>query len=399
MSGRGDTGATARVRLTYAYDLDLPSPFAAPIQYLSTCRALAGLGVDVCVLTGALRVGLEECLAYYGLEPHPRLRFRQVSWSAPARGRRREIEAALEEQRPGRHVVMSRGEPGVAFFRELRSLPRHDSRLHVFEAHRPCLPAATRRPFPLQRRWRLLRLRRLERAALTGADALVCLTEGACEALHRLHPVRCPTLVLPSGTRIPAWPPPDDTDRDLDVVYAGKLEPRKGVGLLLEAMRLLPGRHATILGGSPNQIDETKRLATALRVGDRVSLPGFVPPADVPSFLRRARVAVCPLPSDDPVARAFTSPMKVLEAMANGAPVVASDLPTVRAIATSDRTAVLVEPDRPDALADGILALLEDRARAARLATAARSVATSYSWESRAEKLLGFLHSLPASNR
>jgi glycosyltransferase involved in cell wall biosynthesis len=91
--------------------------------------------------------------------------------------------------------------------------------------------------------------------------------------------------------------------------------------------------------------------------------------------------------------------MKILEAMANGAPVVASDLPTVRAIVTSDRTAVLVHPDRPDALADGIRALLEDRVRAARLANAALSVAASHAWERRAEKLMDFLLSLPVSGR
>jgi glycosyltransferase involved in cell wall biosynthesis len=399
MSRPSDTDAETPMRLTYAYDLDLPSPFAAPIQFLSTCRALAERGVDVCVLTGSLLRRPEECLAYYGLEPHPRFRLVPVPWVASSRTRRRHIEEAIGSARARRHVVMSRGEPGVAFFRDLRGLASREDRLHVYEAHRPCSPDVTSPAGRLRRGWSSLRLRRLERAALVGADGLVCLTEGTCDALRQLHPIRRPTLVLPSGTRIPASPPPDDAGRDLDVVYVGKLEPRKGVGVLLEALRLLPGRRATIVGGSDRQVHEIERLATTLGVADRVSLPGFVPPAEVPQVLRRARVAVCPLPSDDPVARAFTSPMKILEAMANGAPVVASDLPTVRAIATSDRTAVLVHPDRPDALADGIRALLEDRVRAARLANAALSVAASHSWERRAEKLMDFLLSLPVSGR
>jgi glycosyltransferase involved in cell wall biosynthesis len=395
MDRLGDTDTETSLRLTYAYDLDLPSPFAAPIQFLSTCRALADLGVDVCVLTGSLLCPPEECLANYGLQPHPLFRLVPLPWAAAPRTRRRRIEEVVGSVRARRHVVMSRGEPGVAFFRDLRGLALREGRLHVYEAHRPCMPAAGPAAGRLWRSWNRLRLRRLERAALAGADGLVCLTDGACNALRDLHPIRCPTLVLPSGTRIPASPPPDDAGRDLDVVYAGKLEPRKGVGVLLEAMRLLPGGRATIVGGSRPQVEEIERLAETLDVADRVSLPGFVSPAEVPSFWSRARVAVCPLPSDDPIARSFTSPLKLLEAMANGAPVVASDLPTVRAIATHDRTAVLVPPDRPEALAHGIRGLLDDRSRAARLAGAARSVAASYAWERRAERLRDFLLSLP----
>jgi phosphatidyl-myo-inositol alpha-mannosyltransferase len=68
----------------------------------------------------------------------------------------------------------------------------------------------------------------------------------------------------------------------------------------------------------------------------------------------------------------------LLEAMAAGTPIVCSDLPGFRAVASE--AAVLVPPDQPRALAGGIRGVLEDEFTARSLAEAGRSVASRYDW-------------------
>ena len=68
----------------------------------------------------------------------------------------------------------------------------------------------------------------------------------------------------------------------------------------------------------------------------------------------------------------------LLEAMAAGTPIVCSDLPGFRAVASG--AAVLVPPDQPRALAGGIRGVLEDEATARSLTESGRSVASRYNW-------------------
>ena len=85
----------------------------------------------------------------------------------------------------------------------------------------------------------------------------------------------------------------------------------------------------------------------------------------------------------------------VLEAMASGAPVVASRRPALETYLDDGRSGVLVEPEDPEALAEAVAGLLADRERGERLGTQARA-AVEERFTSRAlgERLAGVLHSL-----
>ncbi len=394
--GTAPTRAESRLHVTYAFPFTYPSPWAAPVQIIRTCRALCELGAATSVVMADLAAPAEECLAAYGVSPHPLLELVPVSWSSRGRVRRGQLLAALCG-RPDPHVVVSRGSPGVRLHADLRRLGAMAPRF-VYEAHRPSI---VRKPQdgPVAR-WRdaarATRLRRLERDAVRRADGVVCLTHGVRESLDALYGLRSPLIVLPSGTAVPATTPVGDDGRAIDIVYAGKLAGRKGVDVLVDALRLLPGRTAAIAGGARAQVEELHRRVAGLGLGDRVVVEGLVPHAEVAELLRRARVAVCPLPADDVIASQFTSPLKVLEAMANGAPVVASDLPTVRELVEHGRTGLLVAPDDASALARGIDELLRDRSAATELARAAFVDVSSYSWENRGARLLAFLEGVVA---
>ncbi|MDX1531682.1 MAG: glycosyltransferase family 4 protein, partial [Rhodothermales bacterium] len=383
------------MHITYVYDVDVPSRQAAPIQILHTARALCERGASVRVLVRSVTAPSEaEALAAYGLDPHPRLglaAFPLHGWARLTLHRR--LRAALQAVPAGaRHVVLSRGEPGLALFAHLRRLRGVPPVRRVYEAHRLCFTEVAGRHAP---RLPLLRgrgvaraearVRRLERAAVEGADGLVCLTRGVQVALADLFDVTAPVLILPSGTALPDAPPLPLAARDLDVFYAGKLRRRKGVFDLVAAMRHLPGRRLHVAGGTPVEVEALRRHAAAHGVGERVELLGRVAPAAVGALYRRARVGVCPLPTgESAISERFTSPLKVLEMMAHGVPVVATDVPAIRELLDPGRTALLVEPDRPERLAAGIRTLLEDAGLSARLTRAARAEVERYAWPCRA---------------
>jgi glycosyltransferase involved in cell wall biosynthesis len=87
----------------------------------------------------------------------------------------------------------------------------------------------------------------------------------------------------------------------------------------------------------------------------------------------------------------YTSPLKLFEYMAAGVPVVASDLPALREVLRDGENAVLVAPDDPGALAQGIRRVLEDKPLADRLAAQARRDAQAHTWTARAQAILEFI--------
>ncbi len=392
------------VQLSYFYDTPLPGQLAAPIQILHTARALAERDVHVTFFSGAIADGdVGAALAHYDLSPHPNLTVVPLFDGRPLRPALRDVLASASPNEP--HVIMSRGEQGLALFDQLRALPRSPHERHIYEAHRPCYTQVQtwHQPrLPVLRQpqiaWRTFRIRQSERRAVEGVDGVVCLTEGVREALSHSFALTAPTLILPSGTA----PPPDEVApvvatagrpaRDLDILYAGKLARRKGVFDLVAALKFLPGRRLWLLGGDAAAQAQVREFASEQGVAERVELVGYVPTAEVRAWYGRVRVGVCPLPlGESDIAEQFTSPLKLLEMMACGTPIVATDLPTVRALVTHGETALLAPPSKPQALAHAICTLLEQPALAQQLADAARKAVAQYTWPQRARRLHEFL--------
>ena len=405
----------ACMHVSYVYDAPFPSRKAAFIQILNTCRALAERGPSVTVYTGSLTAeSVAAGLAFYGLAPHTSLQVVPLPGSRSWRGRLasfRTLRAALQSTaHDAPPILISRDGQGLRLRRKLRWMRLGVPVRYVHEAHHVCFahfreqleereqPPDERsgRLAQLWARYKVARVRSLERATVTRANGLLCLTEGVQAGLAEVFGPLGPTVVLPSGTDLPEEAPPGDAARDIDVLYVGKLERRKGVFDLVEALRFLPARRLWIVGGAEEQrVSTLTHHAEAAGVADRVTFTGFVEPAQVRSFFRRARVGVCPLPAGESlISERFTSPLKILDMMACGAPIAATDLPSVRALLTGGQTALLAAPSHPEALARAIRRLLEDRALARRLAQNAWTKVASFSWEHRARRLHEFLQSI-----
>lgn len=175
-----------------------------------------------------------------------------------------------------------------------------------------------------------------------------------------------------------------DPDRPL-VLYVGSLQPHKGVGTLIAAAARLPDVGVQLVGATP---ETAAAWAPRLAGHANVALRGFVPNAEVPAWLAAADVCVVPNSQDDRTAR-WTYSLKLYEAMAARRPVVASDIPSLRAAARADEEALLVPPDDPDALAAAVRRLLSDPGLAARLVERAWARVAANTWEARARAVLG----------
>ena len=169
------------------------------------------------------------------------------------------------------------------------------------------------------------------------------------------------------------------------VVYTGHLYPWKGVYTLIDAAKYIDAE-VILVGGLDEDVKNARRYVSENRIRN-VKIAGHVEPWMVPLYLKAADVLVLPNSARDVRSRYYTSPMKLFEYMASRRPIVASDLPSIREI-LSEKSAVLVEPDNPEALAEGINKILDDKNAAESIAERAYNMAKRYTWKNRAKSIL-----------
>jgi glycosyltransferase involved in cell wall biosynthesis len=178
------------------------------------------------------------------------------------------------------------------------------------------------------------------------------------------------------------------------VVYTGHLYPWKGAHVLARASLALRARRANaqiaIVGGTPADVSGFRAFVAAERLLG-VHVVGHVPPSEIPTWLAAADVLVLPNSATTVIGSRYTSPLKLFEYMASGRPIVASDVPAVREVVTDGETAVLVPPDDPQALGEGIAHVLDVPTLAERIGTNGRAWVRKRTWETRAKAIRTFV--------
>jgi glycosyltransferase involved in cell wall biosynthesis len=195
----------------------------------------------------------------------------------------------------------------------------------------------------------------------------------AAVAAHRLH-------VVPNGVDARRFGPrgPRSEASQGALLFVGRLVPYKGLEVLLHALAEADLDLPLVVAGDGPLREDLRRVAKELGVDARFL--GRVPDADLPRLYRGARLTVLPSVNGQ---EAFG--IVLLESMACGTPVVASDLPGVGDVARLGGW--VARPGDPRDLADALRAALAapppDRA-----ALAAR-IARDWSWDAVAERLEG----------
>jgi glycosyltransferase involved in cell wall biosynthesis len=213
----------------------------------------------------------------------------------------------------------------------------------------------------------------------------------------KVHVIPCGVDPRAFGGRGPHAP----KDARHRILRVGRLVPRKGVDIVIDALAVLRGRgvdaELVVLGSSGGDAEtdpEIARLtksAEAAGVADRVRFTGQVDQAELPRWYRSADVVAC-TPWYEPFG------IVPLEAMGCGVPVVAAAVGGLRDTVVDGSTGILVPPFDADATAAAIGDLLDDPARRIEYGRAGRErVRTMYTWERVASETAGVYERLAAT--
>ncbi|MGO2658866.1 glycosyltransferase family 4 protein [Mycetocola reblochoni] len=225
-------------------------------------------------------------------------------------------------------------------------------------------------------------------ATLAAADTVIAVSAPvAAWAVRRgADPAR--TRVVPNGVDparfVPADPaaaPPTgrgEGRRPITVGFVGTLKPWHGTQTLVDALALARNAGADltlrVVGDGPERRELSRRADAA---GVPAVFTGSLAPEDVPKEYALMDIATAPYPAE---ADDYFSPLKVVEYLAAGVPVVASRVGQIPRLI--DGCGVLVPPGDPAALATALSDLAADPERRTALATAGRARAVErHSWD------------------
>jgi glycosyltransferase involved in cell wall biosynthesis len=244
---------------------------------------------------------------------------------------------------------------------------------------------------------RYIRTRALETYCMTEADLVVTLGEAMREEITGRGVPADKVIIVPNGVSEQFLQPlPDDGGQlraslgiapDEHVVgLVSSLVAHEGIGTLLDAVKILNDRgvrtRALLVGDGP---ERTALQRQAAELGLDAVFTGRVPSAQVRDYYALLDVFVVPR-TPDRVCQLVT-PLKPVEAMASGLPVVLSSVRALAEIVTDGETGLLSPPLEAGELADRLQQLLASPGLRAKLGTAARDwVARDRTWGHNAER-------------
>lgn len=259
-------------------------------------------------------------------------------------------------------------------------------------------------PSGLDRSSRRLRLMNWVLAKLV--DRVICLSRASFEAARRAGLPAVKLEVLANGIDLSPFDAPPLEGRAAVrakhgiaqdaplIITVAVLRPEKGIDRLVAAMPMIcnacPGAHLLVVGNGP-QFGSLQSQIAALGLEEAVTLVGFR--EDVPDLMRSADIFVLPTLND-------ALPTVVMEAMAAGLPVVASDVGGLSDMMVSGVEGALVPPDDVPALGTAVLSLLLNPAMRKKSGSAARSRAErEFTLQGQVARLSEIYKQLVSANR
>jgi glycosyltransferase involved in cell wall biosynthesis len=228
----------------------------------------------------------------------------------------------------------------------------------------------------------LERIQELEQRCLEAADVII--------TPSRITRQRLPerAIVVPNGADLRAPSPPPPATNYL--LYFGALQPWQGVDTALRALARLPHELSLVICASVHarRAKPYRKLAEHLGIEHRVEWHFALAEDELAAYREHALLSLAPLKDCSRNALQGCAPLKILESMAAGVPVVASNLPAVRELIEDGTHGKLVAPDRPGELARAIRVLLDHPERRAAMGGAARSrIEQRFTWEASVAQL------------
>ena len=226
-------------------------------------------------------------------------------------------------------------------------------------------------------------------------DGKIAVSQAARDLVFRSY--RGEYRIIPNGIDIDFYgrdvePLPPLTDGLFNILFVGRFDKRKGLSVLLRAMQLvqqLQPRTRLVLVGAyrPHQRRAYQRQVNQLGLRN-VVFAGHVSQEDKQRYLKSSHIFCSPALGSE------SQGVVLLEAMAAGLPVVASDIPGYRALLLDGEGALLVPPKDHAALARTLLRLMRNDAKRAHLSEFGKQRAQAFAWPKIAARVVDYYEEL-----
>ena len=170
-------------------------------------------------------------------------------------------------------------------------------------------------------------------------------------------------------------------------LYVGKFYNWKGLGILAETAKKLPGIIFYLVGGSNEELEKVTGIKNWPH---NIICAGHRDFKEMPLWLASADVLLVLGTKDNEYSYKHTSPMKLFEYMASERPIVASRTPAIEQI-VSENEVEFYKPDDSQSFADAVSNVLENKSKAGASAKSAYEKVKNYSWVKRAKSVLNFV--------
>jgi len=222
----------------------------------------------------------------------------------------------------------------------------------------------------------------LANLACRRAAAVVALSEGMAETAHARGADPARVQVIGNGCdldlfgpHIAPWRPPEAAPWEVLALYAGAHGRANGLGVVVEAARLLAARGETrlriLLVGEGAEKTALMRAAAELR---NITFLAPMPKREIAGLFAGSQIALHIL-ADCPAFAGWTAPNKLMDGLAAGRPVISTAPGDAARLLTEGGAGMAVAPGDAVGLAAALLGLVEDPARRAAMREAARSLA------------------------
>lgn len=216
--------------------------------------------------------------------------------------------------------------------------------------------------------------------AISKIQHHIAVSPAAVDFIHHYFP-QINLTIIPNGVDLEHFSPtvkpwPRFRDGKLIILFVGRMDPRKGAKYLFAALpeleRLIPDYRVVVVGTGWMSSYYDALIPITLR--QRVEFCGYASPAELPRYYRSADVYVSPAVGNESFG------IVLLEAMASGVPLVATDIDGYRQVVTSGKEGLLVPPRDPKALATAIAELAGDPEWRRQMGESGRTTVERYAW-------------------
>ena len=253
--------------------------------------------------------------------------------------------------------------------------------------------------YPNLSRSTLQKISNLEKECLNGADILVVPSKVIRDNLIKLGIDPSKIRYIPNGTIIhPLYPQPQNINHPY-VLYFGALQKWQGLEVLLSAWKLLSdfSDYKLVICSSVKsaRLKFLQKMAIRLEIDSRIIWLHQLDKVALQSWVQHAYLTVAPLTESERNIDQGCCPLKIIESMGAGVPVIASDLPVVRELIEHRTNGYLVRPDRPNELARVMRVLFEYPERVREMGNSAKvKIINEYLWEHANSSLISVYNEL-----